>query len=537
LIDAIFEDRTGGLLFMGDWASLARVSTGEQFEEGESYENQIALNFTMIQKHGGSLFKEYTEEGVSAFKKRVQQRPVMLDLLNDILAGKVKNIVAFKRDRICRDPEDYYFLRNAFSKAGIKVYLTCGTETWGDPLTNSPTDELMDGLLPLLAKFESMTTAQRVRSAVQEAVKRGEWRNGRPPYGYTYDKTTKRIIQVPHQVETVRLIRDLYVQGNGAGRIADMLNNRYKIPYESPAVWKNDFKQKRDYWYEGVVTAVVAKPVYMGIQVWGGEYYECPAIDPIFNKAEWEAANAVYLNKLNKCVPHKYYNSVFLFKGVLMCAYCGEPMIPTYKTTKYTKDDGELSTYEYYHYKCSGRWDKHNGCKCKKHNRESVESALISMISEKIHDFDVDLLYKQLLCQIKVELKDYSNSVNQLEGSIKVLQKTVNQYLEAFVEAPSNSAIRKRLESKVEEVQKELEDRQAELAELIANPPRQDVEQNQIAATYDGMKKWEGIMNNPAISREVKRKLALDIVKKIQLDNEGNIDIEFKITAEFPRAV
>ncbi|WP_281289514.1 hypothetical protein [Sporomusa termitida] len=41
----------------------------------------------------------------------------------------------------------------------------------------------------------------------------------------------------------------------------------------------------------------------MGIQVWGGEWYDCPAIDAIFTKEEWEEGNNVYLAKQGKKIP------------------------------------------------------------------------------------------------------------------------------------------------------------------------------------------------------------------------------------------
>lgn len=528
---AITEQNTAA-----DWASLTRVSTDEQYQEGESYDNQIRLNLDTAAKHGGKIFKEYKEEGVSAFKKRVQQRPVMMELLQDILAGKIKNIVAFKRDRICRDPEDYYYLRRMFSKAGVKVFLTCGTEKWGDEETNSPTDELLDGLMPLLAKFESMTTAQRVRANVQEAVKRGEWRSGRPPYGYIYDAKTRRVGKVPHQVEVCRLIRDLYLKGHGAGKIADLLNNQYKVAYESPAAnWnKTHTKQKRDYWYEGVITAIVAKPVYMGIQVWGGEWYPCQAIDPIFTQAEWEEANRVYQSKHNKSTPHKYFNSLFLYKDVIFCAYCGHRLIPTYKTQKYIKEDGTTSIYEYYAYKCEGRWEKHNGCICRKHNRGQLETAVNAIISDTIRGFDIESLYGDLLKQMKRQAKEYTIAVEHCESERRNLHKLIEQNLEAYMGAPQNSVIKRHLEQKAEELQYSYDGKEAELKNLLANPPGQEIEYNRLVAVYEGMKKWDGIIENPQLGREVKRRLALEIVERIDVDNEGNIRLKFRITQEFP---
>ncbi len=521
----------------GDWASLVRVSTDGQFQEGESYEIQAQVNIETIEKNGGRLFKEYKEDGVSAFKKRVHQRPVMMALLNDIAAGKVKNIVAFKRDRICRDPMDYYILREAFSKAGVKVHLTCGTETWGDPDTNSPTDELLDGLMPLLAKFESMTTSQRVRANLQAIVQRGEWRNSRPPYGYRYDPETKKVLQVAHQVETVKLIRDLYLQGNGARRIADQLNNHYKIPYESTAPgWKSGHMKKRELWYPEVVLSVISKPVYMGVQVWGGEWYECDAIDPIFTKEEWMETYEIYKAKLTKTVPHKYYSTVFLFKDVIFCAHCGEKMIPKYHKRRYQKQDGSESIYEYYEYRCEGRWDKANGCKSRVHRRGFIEDAIVELVAERILDYDIDELYKALLDKMKSDVKDYNRSITNLQNEIKSMQKTADQLTESFLEAPPNSSMRKRLLEKSEAVEQALTQLQGELDAHMKNPPTEHVSQTEVARTYESMKRWNGIMRNPDIGREVKRKLALEVVSRIEVDKEGGLNIWLKVDPSFPQS-
>jgi len=521
----------------GQWGVVVRVSTDGQFQDGESYENQIKASNDLVEKHKGKVYKEYKEDGVSAFKKRVHQRPVMMELLNDIASGKVKFIVAFKRDRICRDPMDYYILREAFSKAGVKVFLTCGTETWGDPDTNSPTDELLDGLMPLLAKFESMTTSQRVRANLQAIVQRGEWRNSRPPYGYKYDSTTKKVLQVPHQTETCRLIRDLYKQGYGGRKIADMLNNKYKIPYESTAPeWKSGVHQKRDKWYSEVVISIVSKPVYCGIQVWGGEWYECNDIDAIFTKEEWMETYQMYQAKLNKAVPHKYYNTVFLFKDVIFCAHCGEKMLPKYHKRNYDKADGTVSIYEYYEYRCEGRWDKSNGCRSRVHRRAFIEDAIIQLVGEQIKDYNIDDLYKDLLGKLKQESKEYNLALSGMNTEIKQLQKSADQFADSFLEAPPNSSMRKRLLEKSEEVERALEQKQKELESLLSNPPEEHVNQSEVAKTYESMKRWIGVMNNPEVGREVKRKLALEVIESIEVDKESNLDIKLKVSKSYPNS-
>lgn len=519
----------------GDWAVLTRVSTDEQFEEGESYENQIKLGEELVKAHGGRVYDQYKEEGISAFKKRVAQRPEIMRLLNDLADGRIKHVVAFKRDRLIRDPEDYYFVRKLFDKAGVKVYFTCHGELPWEHAT--PAEELMNGMMPLLAKFESRTTAQRVKANVLEAVKRGEWRCGRPPYGYTYNKETKRVVQVPHQVKVVRMIREMYVQGMGAGTIARKLNLEYKIPYESPANWNPAYHEKkpRDFWYEGVVTAVVSKHVYVGKQMWDGKLYDCPAIDPIFTEEEWKEANDIYLGKYNRKDPHKYTSTTFLFKGIMFCGHCGKKMTPTYSTSRYTKEDGEVSVYERYHYKCSGKSDDCNGCDQRTHHRTYLEQAIINKVSEDFMDMDVDLLYKKLLRKVDANYRAHKDRIAALENDLYSIKRQIEQNLQAFMETTSK-AIRRHLEAQADELEERQLQTKAELEELKNNPPEGSITHADVLEIAKSMQGWSGMMDHPGISKDVKRKLALKVIDRITIYRDGKFDIDYKIQKNLNQA-
>lgn len=273
----------------------------------------------------------------------------------------------------------------------------------------------------------------------------------------------------------------------------------------------------------------------MGIQVWGGEWYECPAIDPVFTKQEWEEAYAVYTGQQNRKIPHKYFNLTYLLKGVLYCSECGELMIPWCKVNKYTKQDGTVSVYEYQAYQCKGRWEHFNGCQSNRHNRDFIENAALVLIEDMISDMDVHKLYQQLIQQIREGMKGYNIQVNQLQNEIKALQKNADKYLDAYLEAEKNSIIRKSLEAKFEAANKELEEKKSKLDNLLLTPPEHNVDQSKVAALFEGMTKWAGIMSNPQISREVKRRLVLDVIDRIDVNNIGRLDIKFKINKDFPR--
>jgi hypothetical protein len=307
-----------------------------------------------------------------------------------------------------------------------------------------------------------------------------------------------------------------------------------KIQYVSPAVWhKSTTKKKpRDFWYEGVVTSIVTKPVYMGIQDWGGQWYECPSIDAIFAKEEWDEANNIYQNKLNRKLPHKYFNTTFLFKDILFCAHCGERMIPTYKTSRYIKEDGSESIYEYYHYKCEGRWEKHNSCKQKKHNRKYVEKAIIWHVADDINGMNVEELYLEALKSAKEAARDYWVEIKNLENRIKELSDKIEQNVDDY-QATKSEVIRRRLEKRVEEYEQELIQSEQQLKQLHNNPPKTDLEKDDVVQVYKLMQGWRGIMANPNVTNEEKRYLALSVLDKILLTSSGGLQIKYKVQKDF----
>ena len=78
-------------------------------------------------------------------------------------------------------------------------------------------------ILSSLAQEEVESLSSNVKMGLQMKMKRGELVGFNGCFGYDYHQDTKTITVNETEAETVRLIYDMYLQGNGCGTIAKRL--------------------------------------------------------------------------------------------------------------------------------------------------------------------------------------------------------------------------------------------------------------------------------------------------------------------------
>ena len=91
-----------------------RVSTEEQAQEGFFIRGQEQKLKDYANIKDWSIYKIYADEGISG--KNITERPAMNELIADIKAGKVKNVLVFKIDRLTRSTADLLYLVELFNE-------------------------------------------------------------------------------------------------------------------------------------------------------------------------------------------------------------------------------------------------------------------------------------------------------------------------------------------------------------------------------------------------------------------------------------
>ena len=202
-------------------ASLLRVSTLAQAEDGTSLETQARLNESFIRDRGWQFGRHYLEEdGVSGAKA---DRPDLARLLGDVQAGRVQVVVVYKVDRYARDALTFLQSIKRIEAAGA-MFLSA-SESWD---ASTPSGRLHRTMLAVFAGFEREQIIERTSRGLHAVASMGYWPGGPPPYGFRIESVEgtkhKRLALDDDEAAVVRLAADMLIDGRTTKEVADRLN-------------------------------------------------------------------------------------------------------------------------------------------------------------------------------------------------------------------------------------------------------------------------------------------------------------------------
>jgi DNA invertase Pin-like site-specific DNA recombinase len=148
-------------------AIYTRVSTFDQHPE---MQQQELVEY--VKRRGWSLYKVYSDKGISGTKER---RPALDALLDDCRRRKVDAVVVWKFDRFARSLKQLLNALELFRTLGIG-FVSC-TEAID---TSLPHGEMLFQIIGAIAQWERSLIVERVRAGLQHARSQGK-RLGRPP--------------------------------------------------------------------------------------------------------------------------------------------------------------------------------------------------------------------------------------------------------------------------------------------------------------------------------------------------------------------
>lgn len=178
----------------------------------------------------------YADKG---FSGKNTDRPAFQRLLDDVKAGRVTKILAYRLDRISRSVHDFTGLCQLLSERGVQ-FQSC---TDGITLDDSLSGTVMAQILMVFAQFERETIQRRVTDSYFGRAKTGMYLGGRPPFGFDKGETVlhgrRTACYVPHpaQAAHVRWMYETYVQdGQSLGTLARRLNT-LDVPTRTGGAW------------------------------------------------------------------------------------------------------------------------------------------------------------------------------------------------------------------------------------------------------------------------------------------------------------
>lgn len=324
-------------------ALVPRVSTDEQVRKGDSLDAQEEALIKYAKENNMKIVKIYRDEGHSA-RKPVLKRPVMLELLEDVKAGKIDRILFTKLDRWFRNIEQYYSVQPILDKYNV---------SWQAILENYET-ATADGRLKVnimlsVAENESDRLSERVRFVFDAKLANKEV-FFKLPLGYTTEEINGvcRAIKDP---ETQHIVEDFFKRAMATSirQAAEDMNAKYDLTRPYKFWW---LITKREL-YTGT---------YKGIEDFAPAY---------ITKEEFEE-----LNNKNKTIKKTQKNRVYIFTGMLKCPNCGRRLGGKYTTSG--------SGGEYMYYRCPSKLT--GLCEFKTVTEINLEKYLLGNVRKKMEN-------------------------------------------------------------------------------------------------------------------------------------------------------
>ena len=364
-----------------------RVSTEDQAREGFSLGEQKEKLEALCKYKGYEVYKVYKDAGISA--KDITHRPQFQQMLEDMKAGKINYIVAYKLDRVTRSVKDLETLISTLEQ--YHCYLICDRD---DVNTSTANGRFFVRMLTVLSQLEIEIVSERTKFGLGGAIKAGHI-PGPCPFGYYRDSDKTIKVDISTKDIVIRIYQ-LYLEGKSYQQIANILNDE-NVP--SPVKSK---------WGDSTIEKIINNRIYMG----DFERYKkdkdreseiyMNVVPPIISRAMWEDTQ----NQKGKNQRSYSRHRVYIFFQKLICPKCGKIM-----TGKGA--GGKKSKYMYY--TCE---------KCKiNFNEDNIEEILIDYILDFIeYDYQVNKFFYPLLAEkkndeakeIEKEIKKYKDQKKRL---------------------------------------------------------------------------------------------------------------------------
>lgn len=397
--------------------------------ESESIGNQRSLLNSFLVNNDLIMCNEYVDDGYSGGNFN---RPNFKRLINDIEKGLINCVITKDLSRLGRDYIDTgRYIERYFPENNVR-YIAINDDI--DTFYETSSSEMMPfrlGMNDMYAKDIS----KKVKSALLAMKKDGKFCGSVAPYGYMRDPNNKyNLIIDPNTSYVVKEIFDLYINGIGSSKIAEILTSK---GYATPIMLKNsEIKiNKASYpniWKYTSVNNILKNRVYTGcliqhtvqnISYKTKKRKKVPmdewcvkedAFEAIIDRNTFNLAQEIR-NKSNTYSGFRK-NVIYLFSNLVYCKDCGAKM-----TVSYDRKRGRISM------NCNNyrKFSKYHICFSHYINYEKLESVVLSCIRKFSVKYieDMDLFIKILKKECCDPREELLKKIEKIKISLNDLRK------------------------------------------------------------------------------------------------------------------
>ena len=409
----------------------ARYSSERQTEQ--SIEGQLRCCQEYADRCGYKIIGQYIDR---AYSGTSAERPEFQRMIRDAEKKQFKYIIVWKLDRFARNRYDSAIFKQQLKRNGVKVISATEGVGAGDE------SAILEALLEAMAEEYSRQLAQNVTRGMRENALKGLTTGSNRIFGYKVDENKRYIID-DRNAMGVKMIFEMYANGNSKQEIADKLNKKAYRTAQGHRFTVNSFN------------TLLSNKKYIGIYSYTDKFgtIELPDAVPrlISDELFYRCQEKLKANKRQSGSFTAKVN--YLLSGKLFCGKCGEPLIGDSGTGK--------NGIRRYYYTCRNK--KKSACTKKREKKELIEFEIVDMVCK--HVLQPDKLEKIAEKVADTHNKLFSNdTLEDMKKELKAIDKNLERVAQRFIETDSKELIKK-----LNEQAKDLEHRKLELEDEINN--------------------------------------------------------------------
>src|SRR5438093_3377596 len=314
---SMLPDMVGAVIYV-------RVSTKEQ-TENLSLPTQLKACEEYCGRHGFQVLARFREEGESA---KTADRTELQKLLHFCRTnkGRVQFVVVFNLTRFAREKYDHFALRAHLKSLGIS--LRSATE----PIDDTSTGKLMEGVLAAFAQFDNDVRSERTRGGMKAALELGRW-TFLAPLGYlnAHRTTGRSLMPDPERAPLVRRAFQDFATGrftkHEVRKNLNALGLRTRRGRPVPSQAFDAMLRNRAY------IAQIDIPDF-GIST-------CGDFEPLISEKVFFRVQGVLDGRYEVPTPRQRNDPDFPLRGYVGCESCGKPLTASWSR-------GRRQYYAYY---------------------------------------------------------------------------------------------------------------------------------------------------------------------------------------------
>jgi len=507
---------------------LYRVSTVGQVEKDDiPMQKQFCREFVQRQT-GWEIIKEFSEKGVSGFKKSAKDRDAIQEIQKLALQGGFDILLVFMFDRLGRKDDETPFVVEWFVKQNIEVW----SAMEGQQRFDNHVDKLLNYIRYWQASGESIKTSMRVKTRIEQLTQEGHFTGGRAPFGYRAEKTgrmnkknqdVRDLVIDPEDAEIVKLIFQKYVyEGYGALRLC-----RY---FREQGIRRKDGGEVT----VGMINRAVKNSIYIGVIHRGDSKSEVlPDLKIIDEELFFRALEIAGERKVQKREVPLTTRGRSLLVGNVYCGCCGARLMLATSGHKYQKKDGTVSTSTCSSYKCynstfaPGKCDGQTSFSVEKLDN-LVEQIIRIQLSQIQKAPPQTLLAKQRSREVdlaKMKAKRLHDEYEQKQRAYQDLRAETLKVIQgnSRFSADLLNSLMDETAAQLKELESQMQAAELEVRETVSSA-------EQVQKEYTQLMNWAELYDN--CSLEAKKMIVAQFVKAVRVKRGYELDIEFNVSFE-----